>query len=50
MYYNSLRVINDEFSQHANMSHRLMSRHLSPLNIILKTLEKYIFFKVVSHL
>jgi hypothetical protein len=38
MYYNSLRVIDGEFSQHASMS-----GHLSPLKIILKTLEKYIF-------
>jgi hypothetical protein len=31
MYYNSLRVINGEFYQHAIMSHHLMTHHLSPL-------------------
>jgi hypothetical protein len=32
MYYNSLRVINDEFSQHASMSCHLILHHLSSLN------------------
>jgi hypothetical protein len=31
MYYNSLKVINDEFSQHASMPLHLTSYHISPL-------------------
>jgi hypothetical protein len=46
IYYNSLRIINGEFSQHASMPHHLMSHHISPLKIILKTIEKY-FFKLI---
>jgi hypothetical protein len=38
IYYNSLSVINGELSQHATMPH-----HLSPLKIILKTLENIFF-------
>jgi uncharacterized membrane protein YwaF len=41
IYYNSLRDINDEFSQQASMP-----LHVSPLKIILKTLEK-IFFQII---
>jgi hypothetical protein len=43
MYYNPLRIINDEFSQYASMTCHLMSRDLSPLKIILKTLENIFF-------
>jgi hypothetical protein len=38
IYYNTLKVINGEFSQHASMP-----RHLCQLKIILKNLENYIF-------
>jgi hypothetical protein len=49
MYYNSLRVINDVLSQYASMQHHLMSRHISPLKIIMKTLKIY-FSKLVPQL
>jgi hypothetical protein len=45
MYYNSLRVINDDFYHHASMTRHLMSRHLLHQKIIIKTLE-IIFFQI----
>jgi hypothetical protein len=38
MYYNSLWVINEEFSQHASMPH-----HISPLKNNSENSRKYIF-------
>jgi hypothetical protein len=48
MSYNSLGVINGELSQHASMSHHQISRQLSLMKIIMKTLE--FFPKVVPQL
>jgi hypothetical protein len=46
IYYNPLRVINEEFSQHADLSD-----HLSPLTNNSKNYRKmYFFCKVVPHL
>jgi hypothetical protein len=43
IYYNSLSVINGEFSQYASMLRHKMSHHLSPLNNISKNSRKYSF-------
>jgi hypothetical protein len=48
IYYNSLQVINDEFSQHASNPNHLMSHYLSPLKNNSKKSRKYIFFQI-SH-
>jgi hypothetical protein len=42
MYYNSLRIINGKFSQHANMA-----RQLSQLKNISENSRKNIFLKLV---
>jgi hypothetical protein len=42
MYYNSLRVINGEFSQQTSMP-----RHLSPLKNNYENYRKIYFFKLV---
>jgi hypothetical protein len=43
MYYNSLKVINDEFSQHASMPLHLTSYHISPLKINYENSRKIYF-------
>jgi hypothetical protein len=50
MYYNSLRVINDEFSQHASMPRHLMLRQISLLKSNFEKSRKIYFFKLVSQL
>ncbi len=50
MYFNSLSVINGEFSQHASMPHHLMSCHLSPLKNISKNLRSMPHHLMPHHL
>jgi hypothetical protein len=46
IYYNSLRVINCEFSQHASISRHLMSCHISPLKNKFESSRKIYFFQI----
>jgi hypothetical protein len=48
MYYNSLRVINDEFSQYASMPCHLMSHHLFSLKNNSENFRKTYFFQISS--
>jgi hypothetical protein len=43
MNYNSLSLINSDFSQYASMPHHLMSRHLSPLKNNFENSRKIFF-------
>jgi hypothetical protein len=45
MYYNSVRIINGEFSQHASMPHHLMSCHLSQLKNNSENSKKIFFLQ-----
>jgi hypothetical protein len=50
MYYNSLRAINSEFSQHGSIPRHLMSRRIFPLKNNSKNYRKIYFFKLAYQL